>query len=169
MEFAHAIEQLTINAEKIKSMVAGISGTQAKWKPDAKSWSVLETVTHLHDEEIEDFRVRFDLLLHKPEADWPPIDPDGWVTSRKYNDRQLADSLQGFLDERQKSLDWLHSLEGPNLAQGKEAPWGVMHAGDMLAAWVAHDLLHIRQLVELLYAYELEQLRPYSPRYAGEW
>ena len=32
-------------------------------------------------------------------------------------------------------------------------------AGDMLAAWLAHDFLHIRQLNELHYAYWLENGR----------
>ncbi|MEM7334827.1 MAG: DinB family protein [Chloroflexota bacterium] len=169
MELKHAIAQLTANAERIKGMAEFVSQEQAQWKPDEESWSILETVTHLHDEEIEDFRVRLDYLLHKADEDWPPIDPIGWVASRKYNERQLEDSLNGYLSEREKSLEWLRSLGSPDLETGKEAPWGIMHAGDMLAAWVAHDLLHMRQLVEILYAYEVENLRPYSLRYAGEW
>jgi hypothetical protein len=44
-----------------------------------------------------------------------------------------------------------------------------MRAGDMLAAWVAHDLLHMRQLVELHRTYTVTQLAPYDTRYAGEW
>ena len=39
----------------------------------------------------------------------------------------------------------------------------------MLAAWVAHDLLHLRQLVELHYAWTAQQLQPYSVAYAGDW
>ena len=169
MQINNAIEQLSTNAERIKALVANISDQQATWKPDEASWSLLETVTHLHDEEKEDFRVRLDFLLHKPDEDWPPIDPGGWVLSRQYNNRILADSLNGYLDERQQSLQWLRSLDNPDFNIGKEAPWGVMHAGDMLAAWVAHDLLHMRQIVELLYAYEVENARPYQAQYAGEW
>lgn len=169
MNVVRAIEQLGVNAERVRGLVAGVGDEQARWRPDEGSWSILETVTHLHDEEMLDFRVRLDLLLHNPEADWPPIDPQGWVTERNYNQRKLADSLAGYLDEREKSLAWLRSLESPNLESGKPAPWGVMRAGDMLAAWVAHDLLHLRQLVELLYLYEVEMERPYSPQYAGDW
>jgi hypothetical protein len=39
----------------------------------------------------------------------------------------------------------------------------------MFAAWVAHDLLHIRQLVELHYGWTTQQLQPYDAGYAGEW
>jgi hypothetical protein len=34
---------------------------------------------------------------------------------------------------------------------------------------VAHDLLHMRQLVELHRDYMEQQIAPYSARYAGEW
>jgi hypothetical protein len=34
---------------------------------------------------------------------------------------------------------------------------------------VAHDLLHMRQLVELFYATAIGQQAPYSAQYAGEW
>jgi len=38
-----------------------------------------------------------------------------------------------------------------------------------MAAWVAHDLLHLRQLVELHYAWTVAKAAPYSLQYAGEW
>lgn len=169
MNIQYAIEQLDKNAERVRALVEGVEESQARWKPDEASWSILETVTHLYDEEREDFRVRFDLLLHRPEADWPPIDPQGWVVSRRYNERSLGASLEGYLTERDASLVWLRSLDAPDLERAKQAPWGIMTAGDMLAAWVAHDVLHLRQLVELLYAYQSEGVRPYSNRYAGDW
>ena len=162
--------QLRQNGELIRELVAGISPEQAKRKPAADEWSVLEVINHLYDEEREDFRQRLDYLLNHPGEVWPPIDPEGWVTSRRYNERELASSLKNFLDERQKSLAWLDNLENPNLEAFETHPIaGKFHAGDMLAAWVAHDLLHLRQLVELKYFLMAEAVRPYSPRYAGEW
>lgn len=170
MDFAACQEQLRQNGELIRELVAGIAQEQAVIKPSPDDWSVLEVINHLYDEEREDFRQRFDYLLHHPGEEWPPIDPVGWVTARKYNERELSSSLQNFLDERQKSLSWLAGLEQPNLEAFETHPVaGRFHAGDMLAAWVAHDLLHLRQLVELKYFLTTEMVRPYSPRYAGEW
>ncbi len=170
MDFAACQMQLRQNGELIRELVAGISQEQATIKPFPEDWSVLEVVNHLYDEEREDFRQRFDYLLHRPGEEWPPIDPAGWVTARKYNERELASSLQNFLDERQKSLAWLAGLDQPNLEAFETHPVaGKFHAGDMLAAWVAHDLLHLRQLVELKYFLVGDVVRPYSPQYAGEW
>ena len=44
-----------------------------------------------------------------------------------------------------------------------------MTAGDMFSSWVAHDLLHLRQLVELQYTYTVQTVQPYAVIYAGEW
>ena len=170
MDFSACQMQLQQNGELIRQLVVGISQEQAVRKPSLEDWSVLEVVNHLYDEEREDFRQRFDYLLHHPGEEWPPIDPAGWVTARKYNERELASSLQNFLDERRKSLTWLASLNAPNLEAFETHPVaGKFHAGDMLAAWVAHDILHLRQLVELKYFLVGELARPYAPQYAGEW
>ncbi|MCP4419972.1 MAG: DinB family protein [Chloroflexi bacterium] len=163
-------QQLEQNGGLIGQIVSGITQEQSKLKPSAEDWSVLEVINHLYDEEREDFRQRFDYLLHHPGKKWPSIDPAGWITARKYNERELASSLHNFLDERQKSLVWLAGLENPNLELYEMHPQaGKLYAGEMLAAWVAHDLLHLRQLLDLKYFLMQEIIRPYSPRYAGEW
>jgi hypothetical protein len=160
---------MSANAERIRTLASSVSPEQGRWRPDAGSWSILEVVNHLYDEEQYDFRVRLDIILHHPERPWPKIDPQGWVTARDYNGQPLDESLQNFLRERTSSLDWLRSLESPNWEAMYTTAWGQMQAGDMLAAWVAHDLLHMRQLVELHHAYTIAQLAPYNSRYAGEW
>jgi uncharacterized damage-inducible protein DinB len=158
------------NAEVITALVKGVSLEQARWKPSADGWSILEVVNHLYDEEREDFRQRLDLLLFQPEAEFPPIDPNGWITLRHYNERDLAVSLTNFLQERQNSLAWLRGLLEPDWESGRMAPWGSkIRAGDILAAWLAHDFLHMRQLNELHYKYWQETAVAYDIRYAGEW
>lgn len=168
------IEQITAtmqaNAQRIVAWVAGVGEAQARWKPDAANWSILEVVNHLLDEEREDFRQRIDYTLHRPSEVWPPIDPSGWVTARRYNERDLAESLAAFLAERERSLVWLRGLPAPDWETTAIAPWGdPFPAGKLLAAWVAHDLLHLRQLVELHYAWTTAGLAPYTCEYAGDW
>ncbi len=170
MNFEACQIQLRQNSESIQLLVSDITQEQAKVKPAPEDWSVLEVINHLCDEEKEDFRQRFDYLLHRPGEEWPPIDPVGWVTARNYNERELTNSLQNFLAERQKSLAWLANLGKPNLDLYETHPvMGKFYAGDMLVAWMAHDLLHMRQLVDLKYFLVAEIMQPYSPRYAGEW
>jgi hypothetical protein len=163
------LNQMAVNAQSLQHLTAGVTDEQARWKPAADSWSMLEAINHLYDEEREDFRVRLDIILHRQQAPWPSIDPQGWVTSREYNTRDLEQSVRNFLHERDQSLAWLRSLEAPDMEAMVTSRLGSMRAGDMFAAWVAHDLLHMRQLVELHYAYTTHLLRPYSPQYAGDW
>ena len=170
MDLAACQRQLRQNGELIRELVADMTPEQATIKPSPENWSALEVINHLYDEEREDFRQRLDYILHRPGEPWPPTNPQGWVTERRYNERDLSTSLQNFLDERQKSLTWLASLGNPNLEQTETHPiMGKFYAGDMLASWVLHDVLHLRQLVELKYFLLQDVLQPYDASYAGEW
>ena len=169
MEAVYWIDQLANQAECITSCVQGVSIDQARWKPNPDSWSILEVINHLFDEEREDFRAHLDFILHPSENPWPRIDPKDWVTSRQYNQRDLVESLDNFLKERQTSLAWLKSLPSPDWSTVCLAPFGIISAGDMLASWLAHDLLHLRQLVELRWLYYVNSVKPYNVEYAGEW
>ena len=169
MDFQRLVVNLERNADRIGLFVEGVSMDQSHWKPDPESWSIVEVINHLYDEERLDFRVRLNLILYHPEQDWPPIDPKGWVEARKYNERELVVSWQDFLKERKASLVWLKGLDRPNWEAACQAPWGIMKAGDMFAAWASHDLLHMRQLVELLRAYTVQLAGSYQVEYAGPW
>lgn len=161
--------QLKSNAQGIDSLVRHVTDDQAGWKPDPNAWSILEVINHLLDEEREDFRVRLDIILYHSNLPWPAIDPEGWVVERKYNMRYLQQSLNDYLTERKSSLQWLDTLDHPDWDKVYTSPFGSMEAGDMLASWVAHDQLHMRQLIELHRAYTEVQAGPFSLDYAGEW
>lgn len=169
MDSDRLTSQLSGNAVKIQALVRDVSDQQAHWKPDPDVWSILEVVCHLLDEEREDFRVRLDYTLHRPGEPWPLIDPAGWVTAREYNQQDPETSLDAFLSERDASVAWLRELHAPNWEATYQAPWGPISAGDLFASWVAHDLLHIRQLVELIWASTKAQLEPHRTDYAGQW
>jgi hypothetical protein len=169
MDFEYLCSQMQTHADAIGCLAGGIPEEQAPWKPAPDSWSILEVVNHLYDEECLDFRVRLDLLLRRSDEDWPPIDPVKWVVEREYNRRDLAESVANFLDERERSLAWLHSLESPDWTASIKAPWGEISAGDMFTAWAAHDVLHLRQLVELHWALTGAMAAPHRVDYAGDW
>ncbi len=111
--------------------------------------------------------MRLDIILHHPDQPWPSIDPQGWIIERKYNERALEESLANFLNERKVSLEWIDTLTTPNWDSTYKASFGSMTAGAMFASWVAHDLLHMRQLVELHRALTVLKADPYCVDYAG--
>lgn len=161
--------ELTFSTEMIRALLAGISQEEAQIKPNAESWSILEVICHLYDEEREDFREHLDFILHHQHEEWHSIDPQGWVTERKYNQQNFSEKQAGFFSERQKSLDWLNGLAAANWETAYTSQHGSMTAGEMFACWVAHDNLHIRQLVELRRKYIERAVHPNEIQYAGDW
>ncbi len=77
--------------------------------------------------------------------------------------------IDNFAAERAQSLAWLKGLSVPNWEIEHVDAYGSIKAGEMLSCWVAHDNLHMRQLVELRRS-RLENLTaPYDLGYAGDW
>lgn len=170
MELEWAIGRLVAQEAAISWLVAGFEPEEARRRPAPDAWSVVEVMAHLLDEEREDFRQRLDFTLHHPDLPWPSIDPDGWVTARAYGERSLTDLVPAWRAERQRSLAWLRGLGSPDLNSVARHPAGFeLRAGDLLAAWVAHDVLHMRQLVELRYTVTQQRAAPFSVEYAGDW
>jgi len=164
------IERLALQTPVLAGLADGVAGGQACWRPAPGRWSIVEVYGHLLDEEREDFRARLDLTLHRPEADWPPIDPQGWVEARAYAARDLAGTVAEWRAERERSLAWLRALTAPDWSRAHSHPkFGSLAAGELLAAWVAHDLLHLRQLAKLHYDHAAALAAPQGVGYAGDW
>ena len=170
MDIANIAGRFQHNGQAIAALLAGVTPAQARWKPGAADWSILEIVNHLADEEVEDFRRRVDLTLHHEGEPWPPIDPVAWAVERRYNDRGLDESLARFLEARRTSIAWLEQLESPDWQRVYRHPKvGALSAGDLLASWLAHDMLHIRQLAKRHFQFLGESLPGFSLAYAGDW
>ena len=168
MDINYFISSLENSAKKIESLLMGVSDEQAKWKPNPDKWSILEVINHLYDEEKDDFRKRIDLTLHSQDKEWPGIDPEGWVQSHDYYNKDYKQSVDNFLDERNKSLEWLKTLQNPGWERVYQHPiLGTLAAGDLLAAWTAHDYLHLRQLSNLQAGYLNILASPFSTKYAS--
>lgn len=164
------IEQLADNRGVFKSLLFNMTEEEVKWKPEEKKWSILEIVNHLYDEEREDFRFRLRSVLEDPVRPWPPISPAEWVNKREYSQRNFAESLANFLEEREKSLTWLAGLANPDWQQTHLHPQlGEISGEQLLANWLAHDYLHLRQIVRMKYDYLTVMAAPLSLSYAGNW
>jgi len=169
MDFEYLKRLMAHHAEIVRRLTEMVTLEQARWKPDAETWSLLEIINHLYDEEREDFRAHLDVILNKSEESWGHFSPFESVTARRYNERDLETSVQNFLAERRDSLAWLESLGTPDWGASMPAPWGAdISAGDMFASWVIHDQWHIQQLVQIRRAYVITQVAPYDVGYAGE-
>jgi hypothetical protein len=169
VEFDSLNQELQNSTEIIRALLAGVEPEAAHLKPDAESWSFVEVLCHLYDEEREDFREHLDFILHRQSEEWHMIDTEAWVTERKYNEQNFAGMQAKFFAEREKSLAWLKGLLNPDWEKTFTSGYRTISAGEMFACWVAHDNLHIRQLVELRRS-RLENITsPANLEYAGDW
>jgi hypothetical protein len=170
MNVIRLCELLANQAAAIDSLTADIDDASARLRIKEGEWSMLEVMCHLYDEEREDFRVRVIQTLIHPTTPLASIDPEGWVVSRGYAQRSFNEMRGLFLAERQQSINalgqlgeiaWDTPLNHPRLCD--------LTAEQVAWAWVAHDLLHIRQLTELRYVVYQRLTTPYGYGYAGEW
>lgn len=164
------IGELRRTPEVLRAMLDGLIDKSAAWKPSDDDWSILEIVCHLVDEETDDFRQRIRLTLEDPEQAWPPIDPPKTAIERNYAGREFNSAVREFLDQRQNSVQWLGSLDSPAWENTHSHPsLGRITAREMLAAWVAHDQLHIRQIARRKYQLVQRDAGDFPVNYAGQW
>jgi uncharacterized damage-inducible protein DinB len=169
MEFKTLYNELILSTEMIKALLAGISQEEAQIKPNEAAWSILEVICHLYDTEREDFREHLDFILHRQNEDWHEIDPERWVTERKYNEQNFIEMQKKFLAERESSFEWLQTISTADWEITYTSQYGPMKAGEMFTCWIAHDNLHVRQLTELRRKWIERVTQPYDIGYAGDW
>jgi uncharacterized damage-inducible protein DinB len=163
------IRPMTANAEAMRALVQTISPEQADWKPGPETWSLKEVLAHVYNEERMDFRTHLQEMLQHPPQPW------GALRQEYVPVATCRQALDGFLLEREASLAWLKALPAPDWDVQSQASFGpsqktlTFSAGDVLLSWVEHDILHLRQIVELLHAWNAKQASPYALDYAGGW
>lgn len=168
------VEKLIDSLERfgnvLPSVVSDVSLSDLRWKPPSGHWSIQEIICHLADEEEFDFRVRVNLTLEDPSIEWPGIDPEGWAQERDYNSLDFQTQLDRFVAERKKSVAMLKNLDAADWNRTYEHPkLGEFRAGDIFAAWTAHDWLHLRQISKRLFEIATRDAEPFDNIYAGKW
>lgn len=169
MNAEYLIRQLEQNTGVFKMLLEVHDHDFIFWKPNPEKWCLLEVVCHLIDEEREDFRARVDLALHRSSEELQPVDPQGWVTKRAYIEQDYFEKCKELFHEREKSIHWLKSLNEPVWDAFINHPkLGRMSAYFILSNWLAHDYLHIKQIIRLKYDY-IRKISDVHLNYAGDW
>ncbi len=130
----------------LDALVRDVDDATARTRPAPNEWSPIEILCHLRDEETEDFRARVRAVL-EGRTELPPIDPVGWVEARRYRDADLREVMAAIATARQESLHFLAAVDAGSLdAVIVHRTAGPLSAMDFLAAWAAHDQLHVALL-----------------------
>ncbi len=163
------IFHLENNKSIFRNLLKDISEKNYLWRPKPEKWCLLEIVCHLLDEEIYDFGARVKHALEYPEKALIPIDPEGWVNGRNYLSKDYNTTLESFLSERTNSIAWLNALSDANWNNTLLHPeLGKLSAELFLRNWLAHDYLHIKQILRYKFEF-LKASSSISLSYAGDW
>lgn len=168
MDPTHLIRALEAHVEPLARAFEAVAPEHLRRRPLPDRWSPIEILGHLLDEERLDFRVRLESTLADPERPWEPIDPEGWVAERDHAGLELEPTLAAWRRERADSVRRLRALEDPDWSlTHKHKELGPLRAGDLLTAWAAHDLQHLRQLANTELSLLRADAEPYVSDYSG--
>lgn len=170
MNLEFFIARLSSNAKVLESLCQETADEQSLWKQSPEKWSIQQVVYHLSRTEEKDFRPRLEKTLRDKDEDWTPIVATEMRLEETGGANNLNEYLQKFLAEREKSIAWLKTIENPAWENShRHNEQLTLAAGDLLASWLAHDYLHIKQIVRLQYDYVNFIAGNYNTDYAGEW
>ncbi len=179
--------RLEANGSIIVRLFEGIAPEEALWKGVSSDtatptgnivgrWSseerrsLLQIAQHLVAEERYDFRARLSTVLRNPHDPFPSFEWPFGSEDDPARKRDLESAVAMFRTERAASLRWLRSLGRIDSdIVHRNPPDGTqpLRAGDLVAAWIAHDYYHIRQIASLRWVYLEHASAPYTSEYAG--
>jgi len=151
----------------LDALLAGHDDAGARTRPAETEWSPVEILCHLRDEETEDFGARLRVILDGAEG-FIPITPERWAEERRYREASLAEVMETLRARRRLSLDLLASV-APDRLEGSRphGRLGQLSGLDLVAAWVAHDRIHLAQLAGTLARIWALRWAPLRAEYAG--
>lgn len=151
MHHQDAIATLARMPEALQSRLKGLSEEQLHVKPTQDVFSVLESVCHLRDIEVEGYGRRLGLLLREDRPRLPDLDGTALARERRYNDQELRPALEAFLNMRRRCLEILATVSPEQLERrGHFENVGEVTLAGLLDLWVEHDRGHIQELDALL-------------------
>ena len=134
----------------LHALLAGCDADAARTRPAPGEWSPVEILCHLRDEETDDFGARLRVIVEGA-AEFTPIDPERWVGERRYREANLPEVIETLRARRRASLDLLVSVAPESLKGSRpHRRLGRLSGLAVLAAWVAHDRIHLAQLAGTL-------------------
>ena len=151
MQLADAITAMGLLPDALAQRTQGLDEARLRFKPDSNVFSVLESVCHLRDIEIEGYARRLELLLEEDSPLLPDLDGTALCGARRYNQQVFATALQDFVAARQTNLQTLRRLAPVDLdRRGEYENLGVVTLDQLLDMWVTHDREHLLELDQLL-------------------
>ncbi len=151
-ERAELIETYRATPVTLRALVRGIDDEQARQRPTAGEWSIVEVVAHLGDaEERAHERVR--RMIEEEHPFLPAYDPAALAEQRNYRSMSLAQALERFERLRAEHVATLARLDAAGWQRrGQHEETGAITVESLTRHMAAHDAIHLAQIARIITA-----------------
>src|SRR5690242_11509510 len=104
MRIEDAVAALQSMPAALERRLAGLGDTQLRFKPGADSFSVLESICHLRDIEVEGYARRLRFMLEMENPVLPDLDGSVLARERRYDLQPFEPALETFLIARRGNV-----------------------------------------------------------------
>jgi hypothetical protein len=151
-DLPRTLEVLSRTPGVVESLLDGLSEEWLDASEGPDTFTPRDVVGHLIHGEETDWVPRIRLILERGEGEpFTPFDRFGFRESIR--GRSIDDLLLELRNLRADNLDYVRglSLTAADLdRKGRHPALGAVTLGQLFAAWMVHDLGHIRQIVRVL-------------------
>ena len=142
----------------ISELLSDIPLNTIQLRPSPEEFSVLESICHLRDIEVEGYTVRIRRLLEEDHPELADIDGARLAAERDYNSQQLDLALEAFESARKVNLEVLRKADDNDLnKRGSLEGVGELSLQSLMTMMAEHDEGHIDDLRHARRLLRLEQ------------
>lgn len=137
-------------ADRIRQLIVGLDDEALHRRPGPGEWTIVETLAHLVQTEIV-YAYRYRAIVATPYQAIPGYDQEAWAGTLPDARRSPNDLLAELDTLKQINVTFLESLSPAQRAcWGVHAERGPESVAALIGAIAGHDLLHERQIGELI-------------------
>lgn len=159
-----SVDILARTPDVLNAFLRNASDEWITGKEPPNGWSPFDIVAHLIQGEETNWLQRLRTILYEGEGEmFKPFDRVAQFENSQ--GRTLADLLDTFARLRRRNLDELvHMQLTPSQfdLRGTHPDFGTVTLGQLIAAWVVHDLNHIAQIARAMAKQYAEEVGPWA-------
>jgi DinB superfamily len=150
-EFEALLVTLESTAALLSRAAASLSAAEARRRPAAGGFSLVENVWHLADLEREGYAVRIRRILAETNPALLNFDGDRIARERVYQERDIDRGIVAFVRTRAQNLEALARLSRSEWKRsGSQEGVGCVSLEDIARMMVEHDRAHGAEIASLL-------------------
>lgn len=159
IEYADAVASLQRTPQALRSFFEGLSPPWLEGDEGPGTWTPPETLAHMVHVEPTWMERLDHIAVHADSEPFPLVDRRGHMDA--LGRLGIAELLDRFGEIRSDGLVRLADLDFDPDRPGVHGELGAVQMGQLLAAWVTHDLNHFGQIVKTMAKQYRESIGPW--------